>query len=115
MKQFIAATLVILSAGSAAAMNRDAVPGVLEQAVDGFIRPGYQNFAAATGTLSEAVEAFCAAPDETSYQAATAAFDETVAAWSAIEIVRTSPVLEDHVFPERTKIADGVRAVMEAA
>jgi len=26
-----------------------------------------------------------------------------------------SPVLEDHVFPERTKIADGVRAVMEAA
>ena len=118
MKQFIAATLVILSAGNAAAMNRDAVPGVLEQAVDGFIRPGYQNFAASTGTLSEAIEAFCVAPDATKYEAATAAFDETVAAWSAIEIVRTGPVLEDHRFerilyyPDRKSI--GLKQVQAA-
>ena len=118
MKHFLAATLVILSAGSAAAMNRDAVPGVLEQAVDGFIRPGYQDFAAATGTLSEAVEAFCAAPDEATYEAATTAFDEAVAAWSAIEIVRTGPVLEDHRFerilyyPDRKSI--GLKQVQAA-
>lgn len=118
MKQFIAATLVILSAGSAAAMNEDAVPGVLAQAVDGFIRPGYQNFAASTGALSDAVEAFCTAPDETNYQAATAAFDQTVEAWSSIEIVRTGPVIEDHRFerilyyPDRKSI--GLKQVQAA-
>ncbi|WP_180900446.1 imelysin family protein [Martelella soudanensis] len=118
MKQILAATFVILIAGSAAAMNEHAVPGVLEQAVDGFIRPGYQNFAASTATLSGAVEAFCASPDETSYEAATAAFDNTVEAWSAIEIVRTGPVLEDHRFerilyyPDRKSI--GLKQVQAA-
>lgn len=118
MKHLLAATLVILSAGSAAAMNRDAVPGVLEQAVDGFIRPGYQNFAAAAGALSGAMDAFCAAPGNATYAAATAAFDETVSAWSTIEIVRAGPVLEDHRFerilyyPDRKSI--GLKQVQAA-
>ena len=118
MKHFLAATLIVLSAGSAAAMNRDAVPGVLEQAVDGFIRPGYQNFATATGALSGAMDAFCAAPDNATYAAATAAFDEAVSAWSTIEIVRTGPVLEDHRFerilyyPDRKSI--GLKQVQAA-
>lgn len=99
-------------------MNRDAVPMVLEQAVDGFIRPGYERFQmAANGMVSE-MQAFCEAPDEARYAAATAAFDETVAAWSAIEIVRTGPVLDEHRFervlfyPDRKSI--GLKQVQAA-
>ena len=118
MKHVLAATLVLLSAGGAAAMNRDAVPGVLEQAVDGFIRPGYQTFAENSAQMAAAMRDFCESPDEARYEDARAAFDETVAAWSEIEIVRTGPVLDDHRFerilfyPDRKSI--GLKQVQAA-
>nr|WP_272211950.1 imelysin family protein [Marinicella sp. W31]MDC2877843.1 imelysin family protein [Marinicella sp. W31] len=105
-------------AGSARAMNEDAVPMVLEKAVDGFIRPGYHAFEAATGTMASAMAAFCAAPDEATYGDAITAYDQLVTAWSHIEIVRTGPVIDDHRFerilfyPDRKSI--GLKQVQAA-
>ncbi|MET3600386.1 imelysin family protein [Martelella mangrovi] len=107
-----------LGAGSARAMNEDAVPMVLEKAVDGFIRPGYHAFEQATGAMASAMNAFCAAPAEATYGEATASFDALVGAWSHIEIVRTGPVIDDHRFerilfyPDRKSI--GLKQVQAA-
>jgi len=116
---FLAALVAFpVMAGSACAMNEEAVPRVLEKAVDGFIRPGYERFEVATGNMVTAMDAFCAAPGDETYGKARAAFDETVLSWSNIEIVRTGPVIRDHRFerilfyPDRKSI--GLKQVQAA-
>lgn len=75
-----------------------AILPVMERAVDEVIRPGYRNLSASAKRLSQAVTAYCAAPSPDTRAAAHAAFDDTVAKWSFIEIVRDGPVLEQNRF-----------------
>ncbi len=70
--------------------------GIVSRAIDGFIRPGYANFHAATGNLVQAEKALCDAPSQQALDAARQSFGETVDAWSAIEIIRFGPVTEDN-------------------
>lgn len=80
------------------ALNTAAVPEVMARAVDDFIVPGYRDFHASAQALSGTMAALCAAPGEGPLAAARAAFADTVAAWSHIEIVRVGPVIEDNRF-----------------
>lgn len=79
-------------------MKREAVSGVLERAVDGFIRPGYVRFEESAGALEAAMKELCATPSIQTLEAARTAFSSTVAAWSKIEVVRIGPVIEGNRF-----------------
>ncbi|SOC44356.1 hypothetical protein SAMN05892877_112170 [Rhizobium subbaraonis] len=75
-----------------------AILPVMERAVDEVIRPGYRDLSTSATRLSQAVAAYCAAPSPDTRAAAHAAFDDTVAKWSFIEIVRDGPVLQQNRF-----------------
>ncbi|MGC4024689.1 MAG: imelysin family protein [Mesorhizobium sp.] len=65
-------------------------------AVDGFIRPAYQNFADATGKLHPALNTLCKSPDEKALENARATLRQALIAWGEIEIVRIGPVTEEN-------------------
>ncbi|MBV2186061.1 MAG: hypothetical protein KUL88_16160 [Rhizobium sp.] len=79
-------------------LKTEAIPSVMEKAVDGFIRPGYHRFRDEAAKLEADMRALCAEPSGTELEKARAAFGETVAAWSTIEIVRVGPVIEANRF-----------------
>lgn len=79
-------------------LNTDAIPAVLEKAVDGFIRPGYHRFHDSAAAMSATMKDFCAAPTDAKLGDARTVFGATVSAWSNIEIVRVGPVLEGNRF-----------------
>ncbi|MHA7969434.1 imelysin family protein [Rhizobium sp. CAU 1783] len=79
-------------------LHTEAVPAVLQKAVDDFIRPGYRHFRDEASLLEKDMHAFCAAPTEAGLQTARDAFGKTVAAWSTIEIVRVGPIIENNRF-----------------
>lgn len=79
-------------------VDETAVSGVMAKAVDGFILPGYRNLAETTKSLSEATAALCKAPSAASLEAARSAFSGVVQSWSAIEIIRLGPTLEQNRF-----------------
>ncbi|MQW86762.1 imelysin family protein [Sinorhizobium saheli] len=79
-------------------VDEAAVPGVMAKAVDAFIIPGYRGLAEATTVLAEATAAFCEAPSAANLEAARSAFSGTVESWSAIEIIRLGPALEQNRF-----------------
>lgn len=81
-----------------AVLNTALVPSVMTQAVDNFIRPGYHRFHETAGSLKTSMEALCATPSAASVEAAHGAFNDTIDAWSRIEIVRVGPVIEDNRF-----------------
>lgn len=80
------------------ALTDEAVSAVMTQAVDDVIRPGYRDLHTSTSALAKAVSAYCTAPSSETKAAAHAAFDDTVAKWSFIEIVRDGPVLQQNRF-----------------
>ena len=86
------------AAPAPAALRMEAVPAVMEKAVDGFIRPGYHRFRETASALETDLKGLCAAPSSENLDLARAAFDKTVAAWSTIEIVRIGPVIEANRF-----------------
>jgi uncharacterized protein len=88
--------LALLSALAMPALANEKATGIVSRAIDGFIRPGYANFHAATGNLVQAEKALCDAPSQKTLDAARRSFGETVDAWSAIEIIRFGPVTEDN-------------------
>lgn len=103
----LALSLIFLAAPAAAqeggalsprAVEEAAVPSVMAQAVDGFIIPGYRDLAEATNALSEASAGLCKSPSETTLEAARSAFSSVVERWSAIEIIRLGPALEQNRF-----------------
>lgn len=69
---------------------------IVNDAIDGFVRPGYHLFHEATLALSEAGKALCTTPSQAALDTARAAFGSTVDAWSSIEIVRFGPVTEQN-------------------
>ncbi len=79
-------------------LNPAQVRGVLEKAVNGFIRPGYDRLQVSAETLQSKMVAFCAAPSPETEAAAKDAFVDTVQKWSTIEIVRVGPVIEQNRF-----------------
>lgn len=81
-----------------ATLKTEAIPGVMEKAVDGFIRPGYHRFRETASALETDMKGLCAAPSSATLEVARDAFDKTVAAWSTIEIVRVGPVIEANRF-----------------
>ncbi len=81
-----------------AVLNTALVPSVMTRAVDDFIRPGYHRFHATSARLNANMEALCATPSAASVDAAHGAFNDTIDAWSRIEIVRVGPVIEDNRF-----------------
>lgn len=87
-------------------------------AIDGFIRPAYQNLERQSDVLETAMRALCADPNEPSLAAARGAFHFTVRYWSAVEAVRFGPVTEDNrldrilFWPDRKSI--GLKQVQAA-
>lgn len=79
-------------------LTDEAVTAVMTRAVDDVIRPGYRDLHVSAASLAKAVSAYCAAPSAETKAAAHAAFDDTVAKWSFIEIVRDGPVLSGNRF-----------------
>lgn len=98
----------LLSFGSAVAQDVELTPpppldpvkvrAVMEKAVDGFIRPGYDAFRDSTVTLRGKVEALCATPSADTMTAAKSGFADAAQAWATIEIVRVGPVIEQNRF-----------------
>lgn len=83
---------------STPALEADAIPAVLEKAVDRFIRPGYRDFRDRAADLDGAMQTLCSAPSPERLTAARSAFGKTVEAWSKIEIVRIGPAIEANRF-----------------
>jgi predicted lipoprotein len=79
-------------------LTDEAISAVMARAVDEVIRPGYRDLLASATGLADAVAAYCAAPSAGTGTAARAAFDDTVAKWSLIEIVRDGPALRQNRF-----------------
>lgn len=98
----------LLSLGTALAQDVELMPPppldpvkvrhVMEKAVDGFIRPGYDGFRDSTRMLEARMQALCAAPSSDTMAAVKAGFGDATRAWSGIEIVRIGPVLEQNRF-----------------
>ncbi|WP_149738931.1 imelysin family protein [Rhizobium sp. RU20A] len=92
-------------------LNEAALPGVMEKAVTGFIRPGYAALTASTQALGTATQTLCASPSKDNLNAARKAFNDVVAKWSRVEILRVGPALEENrferflFFPDRKGLA----------
>jgi predicted lipoprotein len=74
------------------------VTKVMTAAVDGFIRPGYDNFQASSEKMTVAMKALCEAPSKANYETAKAAFRNAAVSWAHIEIVRVGPIVEQNRF-----------------
>ncbi|WP_349436947.1 imelysin family protein [Pararhizobium sp. A13] len=81
-----------------AGLKPEAVPGVMQKAVDDFIRPGYRDLMEGTESLAEAAHVLCDKPSEETLGDVQMTFDEVVQQWSTIEIVRVGPVIEGNRF-----------------
>ena len=65
-------------------------------ALQNYIRPGYEALADHAAALADSTKALCAEPSDAAVKAARETFAQTVEAWSEIEPVRFGPVLQDH-------------------
>jgi predicted lipoprotein len=92
----IAITAITLCIGATPTAHASRATDIVDAAIDGFIRPAYHSFHQTTSALSEAGQALCAAPSQSTLDAARNAFGETVDAWSRIEIIRFGPVTEQN-------------------
>lgn len=92
---FLALTLVLGSPTTLAMANEKAT-AVIGQAIDGFIRPGYERYREATAAMMASNKALCDSPSQPTLDAARQSFGAAVDAWSAIEIIRFGPVSEQN-------------------
>lgn len=79
-------------------VNEAAVPAVMAKAVDDFIIPGYRHLSQKTAAAAEAAAKLCQAPSVPALENAQGAFSGLIGAWSAIEIIRLGPALEQNRF-----------------
>jgi predicted lipoprotein len=86
--------VVLVNAASPALASK--ATDIINGAIDGFVRPGYQAFHRATSTLLADEQTLCAAPSQAALDAARKSFGATVDAWSQIEIIRFGPVTEQN-------------------
>ncbi len=86
------------AAPPASGLNEDAVPSVMQRAVDEVIRPGYRNMQQSSARLTTAMNDLCASGTQQTLDRAKSAFDDAIRYWSTIEIVQTGPVIQDNLF-----------------
>ncbi|MEZ2131995.1 MULTISPECIES: imelysin family protein [unclassified Sinorhizobium] len=79
-------------------LNEEAVPAVIQRAIDEVIRPGYRNMQQSAARLTTAMKDLCDGGTEQTLERAKTAFDDTIRYWSIIEIVQTGPVMDDNRF-----------------
>lgn len=94
--QFLAIAFGVLASAPAGAAAPGDTPQIVENAVAGFVRPGYARFEATADALARKTAALCGAPSAAVLEEARSAFAATVAAWSRIEVIRFGPVVEDN-------------------
>lgn len=87
----LAAWLALPAAGAAQGAD-----GIVEAAIEGYVKPAYAEFDARAEDLSGAVDRLCATPSPSRLDDARAEFGRTVAAWSRIELLRIGPVTEEN-------------------
>ncbi|MEP9372324.1 imelysin family protein [Mesorhizobium sp. KR1-2] len=95
LRSLFAAAALVLAQPAAHAAELDA-PAIIGKAIDGFVRPAYRDFHAATAQMASGAKALCAAPSEANLEAARKAFGATVDAWSRAEIIRVGPITEQN-------------------
>ncbi len=69
---------------------------VADQAISGFIVPGYERLAQAAELEAQRIGDLCESPSDAALEQARQQFEGLVQAWSRIEIVRFGPVLENN-------------------
>ncbi|MDM9627036.1 imelysin family protein [Rhizobium sp. S152] len=94
----LASTAAAQDASTQAGLNEEAVPGVMQRAIDDVIRPGYRNAQQSAARLTTAMKDLCADGTQQTLDKAKSAFDDTIRYWSVIEIVQTGPVIQDNLF-----------------
>lgn len=94
----LASTAAAQDASTQAGLNEEAVPGVMQRAIDDVIRPGYRNAQQSAARLTTAMKDLCEDGTQQTLDKAKSAFDDTIRYWSVIEIVQTGPVIQDNLF-----------------
>lgn len=91
---------------------------IIRRSIDGFVRPAYASLHDHARSLTVSVRKLCAAPSQGELDAARAAFDATVDAWSSAEIIAFGPIKENNrlermlFWPDRKSI--GLKQVQAA-
>lgn len=80
----------------AGAIEPPGAAAMVQDAIEGYIRPAYASFASTAGVLGGAVDALCREPSPTHLGMARSAFGAIVDAWSRVELVRFGPVTDDN-------------------
>ena len=96
LKRVVLCLLAITAMVSTPALPQEKTAGIVRQAIDGFVRPGYASFHDAVSGLGATVDALCETPSQPALDAARQNFGETAAAWARIEIIRFGPVTEEN-------------------
>lgn len=104
----------IMALLSYSALAQDSAPGpdpVMQNAVNGMIRPAIIGFAREATGLAEAMERLCAAPSVSALAIAEGQFRDTALAYGRIELLRLGPLMEESraerllFWPDRRGIA----------
>ncbi|QKC93323.1 imelysin family protein [Mesorhizobium sp. NZP2298] len=91
---------------------------IIQQAIDGFVRPAYADLHQHAETLTKAMQKLCKAPSQGELDAARTEFSATVHAWSSAEIIGFGPIKENNrlermlFWPDRKSI--GLKQVQAA-
>ncbi len=91
----------------AEAFEKDVAEIVLAGAVDGYIKPAFHQFLAATDDLRTRSAALCEYPSAKGLATLKERFGEAVAAWAGVDFIRIGPLLEKNrlerllFFPDR--------------
>ena len=97
MSKGLAAALLaaLLPPVSVAADEKDAT-AVLQQALDGYIRPAYLQLEKAASELSGSLDALCSTFGQRQLEHAKGSFKKTALAWSKVEWFRAGPVVSQN-------------------
>ncbi|TIY04761.1 MAG: peptidase M75, Imelysin, partial [Mesorhizobium sp.] len=88
--------LVLVLAGALPASAAAKASDVIQQAIDGFVRPAYARLHEHADSLTKAMRRLCDAPSQDHLDAARAEFSGTVDAWSVVEIIRIGPITQNN-------------------
>lgn len=122
MNRFVICLLFLVLGASAAKAEeqstRPPIGPVLENMLEGYIRPGYAAFEAAASDLETATTTLCGAPSAPNLQSARDSFRALADRWARMEWLRLGPVMSDNrlerilFFPDRK--GTGRKQVMRA-
>jgi len=70
--------------------------GIVDRAIDDYIRPSFARLAATTQDLQDTLSDYCEQPSESGLAAVHTQFGDVVEAWSAVEFLRFGPLIDDN-------------------